>query len=293
MMGPRYFLAKYVPDLTRMEPRNVGVLVWTPEAVDARFLAEKPDRPGEVDGRSIPSFVTNAGAYKQWVAYWRKELDRWEIEPTRGGFAVPRSSPDFLDALAKKGRGNFLLTSAGYLLDPVGPDELPDLTAHLYGQLVATTTPEEPKDYDLDETCMRLIGQANLAADVHLKNTYPVECRLPRGGIGTFEFSYAYGNGQPLALYQRLKLSSRPKLLHKDINDSAWKFSQVLAAHVVPEDRTGVLILPTPDQRDNRAVQDALAMIGTVTRVLDLNDFARVQAEFSGLPALLSHHAGH
>ena len=122
MPGPRYFLAKYVPDLTRMEPRNVGVIVWTPEGVDARFLAETPDRPGEVDGRSIPSFVTNAQAYKQWVAYWRKELDRWEIEPTRGGPAVPRSSPDFLDALARKGRGNFLLTSAGYLYS--GPRNL-------------------------------------------------------------------------------------------------------------------------------------------------------------------------
>ena len=179
------------------------------------------------------------------------------------------------------------------LLDTVGPDELPDLTAHLYGQLVAATTPEEHKDYDLDDTCKRLIEQANLAADAHLKTTYPVECRLPRGGIGTFDFSYAYGNGRPLALYQRLKLSNRPKLLHKDVNDSAWKFSQVLAAGVVPEDRSGVLVLPIPDQRDNREVQDALAMIRTVTRVLDLNDFASVQAEFSGLPALLSHHDGH
>ncbi len=293
MMTPQYFLAKYVPDLTRMEPRNVGVLVWTPEAVDARFLAEKPDRPGEVDGRSIPSFITNAQVYKQWVAFWRKALDRWEIEPTRGGLAVPRSSPDFLDALAKKGRGNFLLARAGYLLDPVGHEELPDLTAHLYGQLVATTTPEEPKDSDLDDTCKRLIEQTNLTADVHLKNTYPVECRLERGGTGTFEFSYAYGNGRPLALYQRLKLSNRPKLLHKDINDSAWKFSQVLAAHVVPKDRSGVLILPTPDQQDNREVREALDMIGTVTRVLDLTDFARVQEEFSRLPSLLSRRDGH
>ena len=58
MSTPRYLIAKYIPDLQRVEPQNIGVIVWAPGVAAARFAAEKADRPGEVDGRSIPSFVT-------------------------------------------------------------------------------------------------------------------------------------------------------------------------------------------------------------------------------------------
>src|SRR5207237_10908789 len=59
----RYFLARYVPNLDRGEPRNIGVLVWSPDGVAARFLAESPDRPGVVDEAHTPAFVRNPEAY--------------------------------------------------------------------------------------------------------------------------------------------------------------------------------------------------------------------------------------
>lgn len=55
MNTPRYLIAKYIPDLRRMEPRNIGVIVWSPQGVAARFAAEKADTDGDVDGRSLPS----------------------------------------------------------------------------------------------------------------------------------------------------------------------------------------------------------------------------------------------
>ena len=54
---PNYLVAKYISDLHRMEPRNIGIIVWTRSAVSARFVAERPNKPGEIDGRSIPPFV--------------------------------------------------------------------------------------------------------------------------------------------------------------------------------------------------------------------------------------------
>jgi len=83
MNTTKYLLAKYIPDLHRFEPRNIGVIVWSPLGIEARFLAEYPNRPGEVDGRSIPGFVTSASAYKQWVRYWRDAISGTSIRPTR------------------------------------------------------------------------------------------------------------------------------------------------------------------------------------------------------------------
>jgi predicted RNA-binding protein with RPS1 domain len=73
---PRFLIAKYVPDVFRNEPRNIGVVLWTPDGVAARFLGEKPDAPGEVDDADIPEFVNSKHAYKQWVRYWRRELGK-------------------------------------------------------------------------------------------------------------------------------------------------------------------------------------------------------------------------
>lgn len=284
---PRFLIAKYVPDLGRMEPRNIGVVVWTPEAVDARFAAEMAGRPGIVDGRSIPSFVTSPAAYRQWIAFWRAELSRTVIEPIEGGDRVARGSPGFLDVLAGSGRGNFLLADGGFLLDAVGPDELPSLVDSLFGMLVETSGPEEPRDLTLDEACEKLIEEAGLVNDPHFKPGHSVACLLPKGTEESFEFSYYYGNVVPRALYQRLPLSGQRRRLKKDLNDAAWKFSKVIEAGIVPEERSGVLVMPSPEQREDPKVKHALDVIGSVTRVLDMANFDAVRAEFSHLPSLV------
>lgn len=58
----RYLVAKYIPELLRNEPRNVGVIVWTPEKVDARFWGENGE--DNVDGRKIPEWVRSQTTYK-------------------------------------------------------------------------------------------------------------------------------------------------------------------------------------------------------------------------------------
>ena len=40
MNTPRYLLAKYIPDPLRMEPRNIGVVLWAEGNVAARFVGE-------------------------------------------------------------------------------------------------------------------------------------------------------------------------------------------------------------------------------------------------------------
>lgn len=113
MNPPKYLIAKYIPDLARMEPRNVGIILWSPDGVEARFLAEKISQPGLIDGRSIPSFVGSANAFRQWIEFWRAELKKPEVEMADGN-RVPQSSPHFLSALQTWNRGNFVLADGDF-----------------------------------------------------------------------------------------------------------------------------------------------------------------------------------
>ncbi len=103
---PRLLVAKYTPDVFRNEPRNIGVVLWTPDEVAARFLGEKPDAPGEVDEAAVPAFVASVAAYKQWVRYWRREVAK-----------LSTTSPDQLDSIRQTGPSNYSLADGGVLLE--------------------------------------------------------------------------------------------------------------------------------------------------------------------------------
>ena len=94
-----------------------------------------------MDGRSIPGFVSSSNAYRQWVAYWRSQVETARNPPATGGPWCPRRSPEFLPALMAANRGNFVLAEGGHVLDSVDPDDLPDLADYLFRALVETTGP--------------------------------------------------------------------------------------------------------------------------------------------------------
>jgi hypothetical protein len=92
-------------------------------------------------------------------------------------------------------------------------------------------------------------------------------------------------------LYQRLPIPKLPRqkhLLHKNVNDAAWKVSCVVRAGMITKDRGGILVHPTEEQRDNPEIQRACRILETVTRVHDLSQESQYQAlrdEFANLSA--------
>ncbi len=124
MSSCHYIVAKYIPDLFRMEPRNIGVIVWSPSGVDARFVAEGTAKSGEIDGRNLPDFASGQGSvFKQWIQYWRTQLVKDAVYPVTGGKPVPVSDPSFLNTLMLSGHGNFVLERGGELLDDIAPHD--------------------------------------------------------------------------------------------------------------------------------------------------------------------------
>ena len=286
MSTPRYLIAKYIPDLQRVEPRNIGVIVWAPGVAAARFAAEKADRPGEVDGRSIPSFVTSPSAYKQWIRYWCNELAKDDIAPVGGGPRVNRSSGDFLATLQSSSKGNFVLVEGGYLLDSVDADDLPQLADHLYGMLVDATGTDETRDPTLDEVCDQLIRETGLDRDPYFQSRYPVTCRVAEGTDEPYEFSHAYGNGTPQRLYQRMPFLKKKTLYRKTVHDSAWMFEKVISAGIIGRNQGAVLVYATDEQKADSDIERSLRVLASVTRVFDLSDIEAARTEFESLPAL-------
>lgn len=288
MNATKYLLAKYIADLHRFEPRNIGVIVWSPTGIEARFLAEFPNRPGEVDGRSIPGFVTSPSAYKQWVRYWRDALSGPSFKPLNGGGVLSSSSPGFIEALQQTGRGNFVLVDAGSVLDVVGEEELPTLADQLFAQLVEANAPDEPRDLDLDLVCDGLLERSHLINHKNFYTNYPVRCAV-NGVEEEYVFSHAFANGTLQRLYQRLAIPKGKARLRKNVHDAAWSFEQVFKQRIVQPENAGVLVYVTEEQQSQPDVDKSLRLLGSLTRVINLRDERLGQQEFEPLAKLPEH----
>ena len=289
MTNTRYLIAKYIPDLRRVEPRNVGVVVWSTCGVAGRFLAEKPGRPGEVDGRSIPPFVTSFDAYKQWIEFWQTQLQRPELTALDGAQRASRNSEQFLDVLQSYGKGNFVLADGGIVLDRVCEDDVGDLLDHLFYLLVDAGSPEEPRDPTLDELCEGVIEKTRARENPNFRIGYEVTCKVSGDTEERFEFSYALANGTPQRLYQRVPLSRKRTLLRKTIHDSAWMFEKVLGASLIKAEHAVALVNTSDEQLAEPEVGKLLKVLASVARIVNVADEHEATQEFAQLPSLSGH----
>src|ERR1044072_7011560 len=125
MADPTYLIAKYVPDPKRMEPRNIGVILWSRGGVDLRFL--------EADEAH---FIDDKKMYSRWVAFWTKTC-REGVLSSEEGKTITARSRDFLNALIETQRGNYRLYEGGFILDDIRAKERVSAVDYLYHDLIA------------------------------------------------------------------------------------------------------------------------------------------------------------
>lgn len=72
-----WHMIKYLPDVRRREPRNVGLVLETPEGWMSKFVGEASD--GAIKGNRIKGNI-DLDVYKTWVDYFRRKADgeQWE-----------------------------------------------------------------------------------------------------------------------------------------------------------------------------------------------------------------------
>lgn len=264
IVTPRFLIAKYAPDLHRMEPRNFGVVAWASGQVAARFLGEQPG--GKVKPpATVPLDLRDA--YRQWIQYWRHEMVKPALDLAGRG-AVPRDRPEFLEAIKAKSKPQFMLVEAGALLEAIPRDELPALVDELFESFV-----EQPGAHDrghaesevLRASASDFFSTTKLAERADFYNYFPQVCKV-HGILREIHFDHAVGDvGRPLAVFQRVLLL-REQSVGNAIHMLDW-YGKMSAAP--PQERRFALVHSAQGDENLNAATN-LTILNAVATVLDL-----------------------
>ncbi|MFH1921727.1 MAG: hypothetical protein ABIP48_17830 [Planctomycetota bacterium] len=192
-------VVKYIADVWRMEPRNIGVIAW----VNGRVVARFGERP--------PRFIRDKRAYNDWLYLWRHKIDQDVIESADHTIRATKDSPDFLNVLKATGRDNYVLMDGGSVLDRV--DDANDLVEYLFEVLVGER-PQKSEQEAPESDTLRVESTAVVRAsglerrrDVRTKFGLPFKAH---NVLKQFTFDYALGDvGHPSSVYQRVLLANQ------------------------------------------------------------------------------------
>lgn len=266
--APQILIAKYSADLLRMEPRNAGVIIWTPERIIAKFLGEQNDNKVRAP-RMVPK--EDRHAYKEWISYWRLMIARDEIKADNGQ-RVPRTSPAFIQALQAKSKSSFALVDAGFMRGRIQAHELPAIADECFDILV--------KEPDVDRIRQHKIALRKAAGETfemagvrdygELKKPFPVSIKFGRL-TKDLPFDYAVVQGDvPLALFQRVSVPQNASIcsasfmfdkLHRNAKKKTHKSAKRCA-----------IILSDDSESDNEAAENLSVLKLYVDEVVDVAD---------------------
>ena len=115
-MKAQYWIAQYIDDLFRNEPRNIGIIARVGDQIAAQFVGESES--GEIDGRKLKLFKYPE-VYREWLQYWRRMINRGS-----------------LDKLFRESKSNFRVNEGGIVTD-IGADAPEAIVTYLYSLLVS------------------------------------------------------------------------------------------------------------------------------------------------------------
>lgn len=266
-IAPLFAIAKYVPDIHRMEPRNIGVIVWADGMVASRFLGET--RNGNVNPPPMVS-KNNRHAYRQWITYWKYQLDLLQIRRDNGE-VVPRDSPEFLDALKEKSKEHFRLVSAGRLLEGIQASEIGDFTNEMFGRLVESepTIGAKAEAAALMSACTSMMDASGIRRRPDYRSGFLLSRRV-HGVFRPFPIDYALGPmGSPLSILQRVLLTR-----HQSVDSNAFMFDALMndEERRIPKENCVAMVNKALAITDDSV--SGLQMLENMVTVVDVSDLA-------------------
>lgn len=249
-VAPRYILAKYVPDLGRMEPRNIGVFVWWKGEFCAKFL--------ESDDVEVNDLET----YERWVTYWSRNISEDAIRPRRGR-PVAKGDPACIDALISTQKGNYILVDSGELLKPIRKTQIHDATDYLFNELVADLK-KQAKETGAATRFHEACGDLLKNAGITFKTKQAVKCTW-HGVSRHLHPDYYIGNGKPDAIYQRVKMSDE-----RSINGSVLLVASLLEAAEVQKANCRFFI--RSGDLGNEIADEGMKLMEQICKAIDIED---------------------
>jgi hypothetical protein len=277
MNTPRYLLAKYIPDPLRMEPRNVGVVLWAEGKITARFVGESdaPDVRASLPQRlGIP----DNQVYKKWIRYWREQMELPSLTRGADGRIVDRSAPEFLDALTAKSDFSFMLVPGGTLRTEVRSSELHAAIADLFERLVledadSAETKVEGESALLRREWNRIVTEAQLRSQPDFREDFEF-LGLAKRKQRTFKFDAGIhphfavdARLAPRAVFQRVVLTKQ-----SSVCTAAFMFGCMVEENKMPKERCAALVYATDDQLRRPEYRESFELMGECGRVVNLAD---------------------
>lgn len=276
---PQVLVAKFVPDVARNEPRNVGVFLASSGRVVARFLGESLDTPGRLVAR-VPLLESkqDRDAYREWIAYWRIGMERM-------GDSMPVS--ERVQRLQDSSKQQFAVVRGGFLRKSVMDAELETELDRLYERLVDDP---ERKDGRFDATSVgrqlqaetnKLFKRTGFSDRPDFQTKYPVVCPI----IGTneklgFHFDYGLHTVRPVSLLQKV-LIEKPQSL----NSALFMFQSVQSGLKIARDQCASLVYVEPKSVNSRTVRSGLKVMESYSQVINVVDTADAERRLLGLGA--------
>jgi len=273
-MKDLYLVAKYVPDLTRREPRNVGVILHQAGQWAARFVGEDASQP--LDRRRLRQF-NSVETYAEWHRFWRDALEKGAFSTAAHRWVEP-SDVAFVDALRAASRDHFVLEYGQPLAIPCELGTPEAAVAYLFDCLVGR---EEAvaEEATIGQRMQDVAARFGLEGSRHWRSNYTL--RVAKDCV---VFPYAYLNGEH-RYYKTMAIPARrldsPELL-KNAHDIFWSFQQ---ARTKDKGCARIaLINPSSEQRTSSIASDVRdLLLDQVDSIVDLSEDRQVLGEFGRL----------
>jgi hypothetical protein len=211
-----YFIAKYVDDLARNEPANVGLLATDGEHIVARFDGEGDGE--SIDLRKVRHRISGSHAYRAWIHFWREAIK----DPAQIG-ADCATPVDLLKHLAEAGSRDFYIEEGGAILLDAEEQPLEETARELYEKLVRE--PDPPSPLSLQEKSRRVLAAAGAPLEDQHRFRKQFTVELDVDGVSVeHEVSYAVMNGNWHYLQEVPFDPGKPRVSRKEASHCAFLF---------------------------------------------------------------------
>lgn len=254
-MNFQWYVAKYVGDLRRREPRNFGLILIADDEVYFRFMGENED--GSIDGRRV-RWAQSPETYKAWVTYWKSSIRRDNEE---------------LISSSRADDDNYYLEPSGKRIFGEQQADVNDFFDTLYSSLVEDPRPEDMSITQLSENVIRRL---RIAMSVKKQWRYS-----PEDSSDEITFHYRYDNGV-INLMQRVSLPYPDDRSWDNVHAAAWTLSH--ADKLKENGKTArpiALVKPRKQSDDGEQLLRQLKTLAVSAKVIDLSDENEAVRELS------------
>jgi hypothetical protein len=271
MSSARFLVAKYIPDMHRLEPRNIGVVVWNKGQISARFIGEVASGDDHV---IVPRRlgIRSKNVYQQWIHYWREQMAQRTLSVNGNGECVSRNSPEFLEALKRKSKQQYLLVDGGFISGDVDISDIDDVVRDLFEALVDDRSEKQGSQEEESVLLKKAIANALRESGIDGMKGYqsriPLTFRVDSHPL-SFTFDYGIYTNRPKVLFQHVALT-RPTT----VNSAAFMFDclrkSAYEPYRLPKQRCFSLVRASQQTMETPNAENELNKLKVYSEVLDL-----------------------